>query len=97
MTGPLDVSVLADSIRQLADRQQVLRTTFPVVDGQRVQRVSPNCDIAVRTEDLRDFPEAQRMERAMHLATDEALRPFDFDNEPLLRVMVVRMSWEATS
>ena len=42
LSGDLDVAALAGAVDDLVDRHEVLRTTYPEVDGRPVQRVHPS-------------------------------------------------------
>ncbi|ACZ21844.1 amino acid adenylation enzyme/thioester reductase family protein [Sanguibacter keddieii DSM 10542] len=42
LSGDLDVAALSGAVDDLVDRHEVLRTTYPEVDGRPVQRVHPS-------------------------------------------------------
>src|ERR687895_2342356 len=86
LSGPLDVRALEQSLGEVVRRHEVLRTTFPTVEGVAVQVVAPEVVIelpVVGLEGLSD--EAQRAEVG-RLGAEEARRPFDLTRGPLLRV-----------
>jgi aspartate racemase len=90
-TGSLNVEVLKRSIQEVARRHEVLRTTFPAIDGQPTVCIAAELDIPLPVFDLRDVPEAQRDEEAFQLATKEAQQPFELINGPLLRTKLMRL------
>jgi amino acid adenylation domain-containing protein len=82
---------LEQSLRELARRHEVLRTTF-VMEGDRpVQQIAPEPAVTVGWLDLLGWPPALREEQAGRLAAEEAQRPFDLQTGPLLRAAVVRL------
>lgn len=83
--GPLDVAVLGRSLRDLLRRHEVLRTTYPLIDGRPVQRVGAVVDVDLPVTDL---PAAQ----AMEMATAQAGAPFRLDSDLLLRTRLYRIS-----
>ena len=46
LTGSLDVSALVQSLEALVQRHEILRTTFPAVDGSPVQMIAPDSGLA---------------------------------------------------
>ncbi|MFJ6198027.1 amino acid adenylation domain-containing protein [Micromonospora sp. NPDC092111] len=84
--GPLDADRLDRALRHLVDRHESLRTTFPVVDAQPVQRVAARADVAATWHDLRSAPDPYTV--AVRLAGAELHRPFDLATGPLFRALV---------
>ncbi|MFE0877071.1 amino acid adenylation domain-containing protein [Streptomyces smyrnaeus] len=76
-----DPALLEKSLRRVVARHEVLRTTFTMVDGEVVQRISPEPQV--------DFSVARYADDAEY---HEILRrvmdtPFDLEKGPLLRVV----------
>lgn len=88
-TGSLEIAVLERSIAEVVRRHEVLRTTFPAVNGQPTQKIAPPAPVALPLIDLRHLPEAEREGEAFRLATAEAHCGFDLANGPILRVMLI--------
>ncbi|HVR99644.1 MAG TPA: non-ribosomal peptide synthase/polyketide synthase, partial [Thermoanaerobaculia bacterium] len=92
LTGELSIALLARVFTEVVRRHEALRTTFDSREGQPVQVIASAA--ASRPEvpvvDLSHLPE--REERALALAREEALRPFDLEHGPLLRLTLVRLS-----
>lgn len=91
-TGNLNVSILEESLKEVVRRHEVLRTTFPAVDGKPTQVIATDVSLTLPIVDLRQVPEAEREAEALRLATDEAHRPFDLAKGPILRVLLLRLS-----
>ena len=92
--GPLDLAVLQRCFAEIMRRHEAWRTTFDVVNGEPVQIVNPAPEVRLPLIDLRHLPQAERDAAALNLATEDARRPFDLKQCPLLRVLVVRLGDE---
>ncbi|MBN1203855.1 MAG: amino acid adenylation domain-containing protein [Myxococcaceae bacterium] len=90
LPGLLDLDALVRSLRELVRRHEALRTTFATVDGTPVQRIVRSLPLEVPVEDLRRHP--AREQELQRLAQEEAQRPFDLGNGPLLRARVIRLA-----
>jgi hypothetical protein len=70
--GAFDVAGFRWSLNEVVRRHEILRTTFPSVDGRPVQRVSASLDLAIPEIDLRDLPKEEQEGEARRLAEDAA-------------------------
>src|SRR5919108_6532661 len=52
LTGPLDMAALEQALNAIVARHEILRTTFPDVDGQPAQIVMPHLDMPLPRIDL---------------------------------------------
>jgi len=91
LEGSLDVDALEWSLNEIVQRHEVLRTTFEAVDGRPVQVIAPELSLTLPVEDLRRFPESEREVEVRRLAAEEARRPFDLADGPLLRARLLRL------
>ncbi|RKH11041.1 amino acid adenylation domain-containing protein [Corallococcus sp. CA053C] len=91
LPGPLDVPALREALQALVRRHESLRTTFEVVQGQPVQRITPSLTLALPVVDLRELPEAAREAEAHRLAHEEARTPFQLQQGPLLRTRLLTL------
>ena len=102
LTGPLKVAALEWSLNEVVRRHDVLRATFPTVDGQPYQVICPALPlrevqgqlVTLSVVDLRELPEVEREAEARRLATAEAQRPFDLARGPLVRTAVLQLGDE---
>jgi amino acid adenylation domain-containing protein len=94
LQGRLDVKAFERSLNEVVNRHEVLRTTFPAVDGQPVQSIAPALPFTMPVIDLREFPQDAREARARLIAAEEAQRPFDLAEGPLLRARLLRLGDE---
>ncbi|MFI9722925.1 amino acid adenylation domain-containing protein [Streptomyces sp. NPDC052396] len=87
LRGPLSLTALRGALRGIVRRHEVLRTTFRL-DGDRLtQVVHPPADVPVRLVDLTGRPDD-----TARLMREEARRPFDLAQGPLLRVTLFRLA-----
>ncbi|MGJ5892712.1 amino acid adenylation domain-containing protein [Streptomyces niveiscabiei] len=83
LSGELSTTALQRAVDALAERHEVLRTTFDSVDGRGVQIVHPASSVPVRLRELDGEP----LEEVLR---HEQSTPFDLRTGPLVRVLVVR-------
>jgi amino acid adenylation domain-containing protein len=94
LRGELDREALRGALDRIVARHEALRTTFPAVDGQPVQRIAPVEESAFHLveHDLADRPEMEaELRRVM---AEEAGAPFDLAKGPLIRGRLVRLAPE---
>lgn len=91
LAGPLDVGALQMSLRAMAARHEVLRTTFPAIQGTPVQQIAEKAEVSIERLDLRNLPEAERTAEARRLAQVEAGVPFQIERGPLFRVNLLQL------
>ncbi len=92
LKGPLDVDALVQSLNEIVRRHEALRTTYFAIDGQPVQVIAPLLTLPLPVEDLRAEPERETQMR--RLVVEEAHRPFDLVEGPLLRAALLRLAKE---
>ncbi|MCE1116999.1 MULTISPECIES: non-ribosomal peptide synthetase [Pseudomonas] len=90
LRGELDQAALQASFQALVARHESLRTLFDEVDGQAVQRILPSLAFSLQHCDLEGLEPAEVAARR----EDEAQRPFDLRQGPLLRVTLARLDDE---
>jgi len=91
---PFTTTVLERSLNALVQRHEALRTTFHMLEGQAVQVIAPTLTVPLPLVDLRSLPEAEREAQALRLAIEEARRPFDLTQGPLLRATLLHLGSE---
>ena len=95
LSGPLNATLLEQSINEVAKRHEILRTTFSIESEQPVQVVAPSQSFRLKIVDLQKSSEADRRTATCRLARIEAQRPFDLTQGPLLRTTLLRLNPEA--
>jgi amino acid adenylation domain-containing protein/non-ribosomal peptide synthase protein (TIGR01720 family) len=94
LRGPLAVSALQASCSEIVRRHEVLRTTFPLLDGEPLQEVGPAALPVLPVVDLSGLAAEQRAGEARALAGAEARRPFDLARGPVLRLRLLQLASE---
>jgi pristinamycin I synthase-3/4 len=89
--GKLDAEALRRGLNALALRHPAWRTTFPEVAGGPVQRVQEALPPGFVEEDASGWS-AERLAARLE---EEAWRPFDLAEGPLVRVLVLALSGES--
>lgn len=93
LSGTVEITFLQQSLNQLVERHDILRTTFKSVDGQPVQEVRSGFEVDITVVDVSAGPEREDPETAMNNhVRQEMQRPFDLENGPLFRLFLLRMS-----
>ena len=86
LRGPLSVPGLEHSLNQIVARHEPLRTVFPAMDGEPVQRVCPATEMALPVEDVSGLDAArERMEALVR-------QPFDLAAKAPVRVRLYRLA-----
>ena len=94
IVGQINVEVLKQVYNEIIRRHEVLRTTFANVEGRPIQVISPVYPCALLIEDLSVFPEDKRGVEFFQRASQEYHKPFNLEQGPLLRVILLRISEE---
>ena len=95
ITGSLDVPALEQSLNEILQRHETLRTTFTTVDGQPVQVIHP-MDFKLPIVDFTTIQNPKSIDEGARSAVqnfllEEAKRPFDLNQGPLLRATLLQL------
>ncbi len=91
LQGSLNVTVLVQSLKEIVQRHEILRTNFIMVDGQPFQVIAPSLAFALPIVDLQLLPKDEQEAEVRNLVTDEQAQPFDLANDPLVRVTLLQL------
>ena len=94
LIGSLNVAVLKQSLNEIVQRHDILRTTFTTIDEQPVQNIAPSLTLTVPIVDWRQLSEEELSAEVQKLAIEEVQQPFDLDNKPLLWGTLLRIGEE---
>ncbi len=90
LVGNLNVAALQQSLNEIIQRHEALRTNFITVDGKATQLIHTtltNCPISV--VDLQHLPWRERERASVELGQLLAIQPFDLSCDALLRATLV--------
>jgi hypothetical protein len=92
IAGNLSVAVLLQTLNEIVQRHEILRTTFTAIDGKPIAIIAPTLTLKLPVLDLQNLPETQRNAEVLRLAEVEAQQPFDLAQGPLLRATLLKLS-----
>jgi len=92
LKGALNTTALERSLNEILRRHEALRTTFAVVDDRPIQVINEVRDSRLTVIELRESSPEEREATAARLASEEARRPFNLAEGPLLRVKLLQLA-----
>ena len=90
--GSLNIIALEQSLSELIRRHEVLRTTFPTVDGQPVQRIAPPTAVTLQIHKLQGLSAQEQTEQIQQIAESFASKPFDLAVDLLIQFTLLQLS-----
>jgi amino acid adenylation domain-containing protein len=94
LRGRLDVAALRRAFDALAERHEILRTTYATHDDQAVQVVHAPRAVPFDVVDLSATPIDARQAELTRIVRERSARPFDLANDLLMRVTLLRLDDE---
>jgi len=92
LVGTLNRAALAQSLKEIIDRHEALRTNFMTIDGQPAQIIQTEINWTVSVVDLQHLSTAEQESASQQLAQKQAIQPFDLASESLVRSTLVVIS-----
>jgi amino acid adenylation domain-containing protein/non-ribosomal peptide synthase protein (TIGR01720 family) len=92
LQGTLNKQVLHGSLEEIVRRHEILRTSFPLVDGEPVQRIAQEFTLAIEETDLTELAGEAQEEEVKLRARAEAAEPFNLAKGPLVRLKLLQLS-----
>lgn len=92
--GPLKVEALYKSLAEIVQRHEILRTTFPAVDGEPGQVINHTFQLEMPVVALSHLPQSDQEAAARQIAENAAAQPFDLAEGPLLRITLLHLNPE---
>jgi len=89
--GELDVTLLKQCFEQIVSRHEILRTHFELQGEEPRQVINPPPELTIPITDLQSLPETERQPEVERLNQEEASKPFDLSQPPLMRVSLLRL------
>lgn len=94
LEGSLNTSALEQSLQEIVQRHEALRTTFSAVEGKPVQIIAPTGNLTLAVTDLQQLSETERADRVRQMVIEEAAKPFDLSQDSLLRACLLQLNKE---
>ncbi len=85
LDGELDVTALEKSIQEIINRHEILRSSFPVVEGQPVQVIAPEIKFKLTVVTAEDS-------EIKTIIQEQVQQPFELTKSPLIRFKLVKVT-----
>lgn len=92
IVGTFDQKALEQGLQTIMHRHEILRTSFPSIQGEPKQVVSPSLPSPCQVIDLRSVSQPERLARAQHIALEESRRSFNLTEGPLWKLSLVQIA-----
>ncbi|MDZ8257987.1 non-ribosomal peptide synthetase [Nostoc sp. ChiQUE01b] len=92
LVGSVNVVALEQSLQEIIDRHEALRTNFVTVDGKPSQIIQTATNWTVTVVDLQHLPWREQEIAAQKLVQQQAIQPFDLAHDALIRATLVMLS-----
>lgn len=90
--GNLDIFSLEAAINQVAQRHETLRAKFSTLDGQAIQSINQSFVFKLDIEKVTGNTPTDISRSADRALNEEALRPFDISQDPLIRGKLLQLA-----
>ncbi len=91
LSGQLNLKTLEQAFQVIVERHETLRTSFQVVKDSPVQVLVPELSFTLPVIDLQSLPIDEQSAQVQKLVKQEAQKPFDLTEAPLLRVTLLHL------
>jgi amino acid adenylation domain-containing protein len=92
--GALLQQTFEESLDEIVQHHEILRTTFAVVDEQLTQVVAPRLTLPLSVLDRQHLPQEEWEAETQRVAQQEAQQPFDLTQGPLIRATLLQFGPE---
>ncbi len=94
LIGKLNFQALEDSINEIVQRHEVLRTRFMEIEGQPQGSVMSDVTVTIPIIDLRGQSSEETAEELERISQEEEETPFNLAKSPLIRLKLLRLTDE---
>lgn len=92
LRGTLDIPALERALSTIVARHEAFRTRFVEVASEVTLAIDPPAPVPVRLVDVTSLPAESREMEVQRLLTERARTPFEFADEHMFRVTLIRVS-----
>jgi surfactin family lipopeptide synthetase A len=89
--GELSIILVERTVTEIIRRHEILRTLFPTVDGQPVQRILEPFDFRLPIIDFSGLSAEEQQDRVSQWIQQEGQREFDLEQGTLLRITLLKL------
>ncbi|MEH2228637.1 MAG: amino acid adenylation domain-containing protein [Nostoc sp.] len=94
LRGVLNATILEQSLNEIINRHEILRTTYSTFNGQPIQVIHSTFPIKLLVMNLQGLSPDGQESQVRQFILEEAQRPFDLVHGPLLRTTLLQLSSE---
>ncbi|SDX33133.1 amino acid adenylation domain-containing protein [Marininema mesophilum] len=94
LKGTLHIESLEKALQKIIERHEALRTSFHSLEGEAIQKVHKRVTFELPVMEAKGENEEEREEFALQIAADEAKKPFNLEEDLLIRGKVIKLSAE---
>jgi len=91
LVGILDFEQLEEAFNKLIDRHESLRTSFEMIDGWPVQRISASATFTLEYFNIENHEAIQGRNKDKDGIVKNFIRPFDLSKAPLIKVGIIKL------
>ncbi len=91
LRGALNVNALQRALDEVVSRQEALRVSFPTLNNEPVQFITPTLELPLDLIDISELPEHEQEGLVASYAKEWMSLPFDLGRGPLARVRLLRL------
>ena len=91
LTGQLNIPALEQSLNEIVQRHEILRTTFAMVEGHLAQIIAPHINWTLPVEDCQNLEKSKQSSVIVQIAKEEGQQPFNLSQGPLWRFKILRL------
>ncbi|MGD2088783.1 MAG: amino acid adenylation domain-containing protein [Candidatus Aminicenantes bacterium] len=89
--GKLAVNLLERTFTDMIKRHEILRTSFPTIDGEPVQHIRAPFEFKIPQIDLSYLEGEEQSNKISELIAKEGQQGFDFEKGPMLRAVLLKL------
>jgi FkbH-like protein len=91
LTGQLNIAALEQSLNDIVQRHEILRTTFAMVEGHLAQIIAPHINWTLSVKDCQNLEKSKQSSVIAQIAKEEGQQPFNLSQGPLWRFKLLRL------
>lgn len=92
LDGALNIVALEQSLNELVRRHEILRTTFPTLDGKPIQKIAPATTLNLSIHDLQGLSADEQTAQIQQIAESQAYASFNLAFGPLVQFTLLQLS-----